>query len=205
MIELVTRSWGRRLVSKFYVRINCVTGWVINCRINRGKDPCWKENKLSMRCLDENGDHQSIRVLILPNNLSIISFWKLNFFIDYDKGKCQAEFENYRSCKGFWNSVSWARRKEVGFISTYYLLPPRDPHPYVKDPILVAEGPYFIQIWVPISMLVPTVLNFYLSVFFIAPNFQGLYPLVPVSEEERAAFKRQYARTGTIPTTIENS
>jgi len=87
-------------------------------QINRGKDPCWRENKLSMRCLDEN---------------------------DYDKGKCQAEFENYRTCKGFWNSVSWARRKE------------------------------------------------------------GLYPLVPVSEEERSAFKRQYARTGTIPTTLEDS
>ena len=25
-------------------------------RINKGKDPCWKENKLSMRCLDENGN-----------------------------------------------------------------------------------------------------------------------------------------------------
>ena len=44
------------------------------------------------------------------------------FLPDYDKGKCQTEFENYRSCKGFWNSVSWARRKEVGFMSTYYRL-----------------------------------------------------------------------------------
>ena len=83
-----------------------------------------------MRCLDENGDHQSIRVFMLSNNLVNQQFLTTKFFfIDYDKGKCQAEFENYRSCKGFWNSVSWARRKEVGFISTYYLLPPGDIHP----------------------------------------------------------------------------
>jgi len=49
------------------------------------KDPCWRESKVSLACLDENG---------------------------YDKGKCQREFENYRNCKGFWNSVSWARKRE---------------------------------------------------------------------------------------------
>ena len=100
---------------------------------------------------------------ITVNSISVQQlFQNIKFFFpDYDKGKCQTEFENYRSCKGFWNSVSWARRREVGFTSIY--------------------------------------LN------FIASNFQGLYPLVPISEEERAAFKRQYARTGTIPTTLEDS
>ena len=31
----------------------------------------------------------------------------------FNKGKCQGEFENYRNCKGFWNSVQLARQKEV--------------------------------------------------------------------------------------------
>ena len=38
-----------------------------------------------------------------------------------------------------------------------------------------------------------------------ALQFQGLYPLVPISEEERLAFKKQYARTGKIPTVLEDS
>jgi len=84
-------------------------------QVNQRKDPCWRENKLSLRCLDMN---------------------------DYDKGRCQAEFENYRSCKGFWNSVSCARKRE------------------------------------------------------------GLYPLVPEGEEERMAFKREYVRSGKIPSTV---
>ena len=48
------------------------------------QDPCWKENKRSMKCLDEN---------------------------DYIKGKCQKEFENYNNCKAFWNSIYWARKR----------------------------------------------------------------------------------------------
>ena len=52
------------------------------------------------------------------------------------------EFENYRNCKGFWNSVSWARKKE------------------------------------------------------------GLYPLIPESEEERGAFRKSYIETGKIPTKV---
>ena len=34
-------------------------------------------------------------------------------FSAFNKGKCQGEFENYRNCKGFWNSVQLARQKEV--------------------------------------------------------------------------------------------
>ena len=55
------------------------------CKINNTKDPCWRENKLSMKCLDDNG---------------------------YNKGYCLKEFENYKNCKGFWNSVGWARKRE---------------------------------------------------------------------------------------------
>ena len=55
------------------------------CQVTKSKDPCWKENKISLKCLDENG---------------------------YNKGYCQKEFENYRNCKGFWNSVSWARKRK---------------------------------------------------------------------------------------------
>ena len=55
------------------------------CRVTREKDPCWRENKQSMKCLDDN---------------------------DYNKSMCKVEFENYKTCKGFWNQVSWARRRE---------------------------------------------------------------------------------------------
>jgi len=85
------------------------------CRVTARKDPCWRENKLSMDCLSDNA---------------------------YDKGFCQQEFANYRSCKGFWNSVSWARKRE------------------------------------------------------------GLYPLIPNTEEERKAFKKKYAETGEVPTFV---
>jgi len=54
------------------------------CKVTVQKDPCWKENKRSMKCLDEN---------------------------DYIKGKCQKEFENYNNCKAFWNSIYWARKR----------------------------------------------------------------------------------------------
>jgi len=85
------------------------------CRVTNTKDPCWRESKLSMKCLDDNG---------------------------YNKSMCQIEFENYRNCKGFWNSVSWARKR------------------------------------------------------------QGLYPLIPETEEERKAFKIKYAETGKVPTEV---
>jgi len=55
------------------------------CQVTNTKDPCWFENKLSMSCLDSN---------------------------NYDKKLCQQEFENYKRCKGFWNSVAWARRRK---------------------------------------------------------------------------------------------
>ena len=42
------------------------------CRVTTQKDPCWRENKISMKCLDDN---------------------------DYNKGFCQVEFENYKNCK----------------------------------------------------------------------------------------------------------
>ena len=54
------------------------------CRVTREKDPCWRENRVSMKWLDDNF---------------------------YNKGACQREFENYKTCKTFWNSVSWARRR----------------------------------------------------------------------------------------------
>ena len=54
------------------------------CRVTREKDPCWRENRLSMKCLDDNS---------------------------YNKGLCQREFDNYKTCKTFWNSVSWGRRR----------------------------------------------------------------------------------------------
>lgn len=85
------------------------------CRVTVQKDPCWRESKLSLKCLDDNS---------------------------YNKSLCQAEFENYKQCKTFWNQVSWARRKE------------------------------------------------------------GRFPLVPESEEERAAFKMKYRETRKIPTEV---
>ena len=55
------------------------------CQVNKTKDPCWFENKLSMSCLNNN---------------------------EYNKQLCSKEFENYKRCKGFWNSVAWARRRK---------------------------------------------------------------------------------------------
>ena len=55
------------------------------CRVTHQKDPCWRESKISMKCIEDN---------------------------NYDKSMCQVEFENYKTCKGFWTSVSWARRRE---------------------------------------------------------------------------------------------
>jgi cytochrome c oxidase assembly protein subunit 23 len=55
------------------------------CRVTEEKNPCWKESKISMKCLDNNA---------------------------YDKSKCEAEFENYKQCKTFWMKVKFARRRE---------------------------------------------------------------------------------------------
>ena len=55
------------------------------CQVTKQKDPCWRENKQSMKCLDDN---------------------------NYNKSYCQTEFENYKNCKGFWNNVYWARKRE---------------------------------------------------------------------------------------------
>ncbi|XP_075525928.1 coiled-coil-helix-coiled-coil-helix domain-containing protein 7 isoform X2 [Dermacentor variabilis] len=41
----------------------------------RNKNPCYKEQKLSMKCLEDNG---------------------------YDYDKCQHYFDNFKACKGFW-------------------------------------------------------------------------------------------------------
>ena len=49
-----------------------------------GQDPCWRENRMSMKCLDDS---------------------------NYNKSLCQVEFENYNKCKAFWNTISWARRR----------------------------------------------------------------------------------------------
>ena len=65
-----------------YFQLNRTVGLVednIFCQ-----DPCWKESKKSMKCLDDN---------------------------DYIKGKCQREFENYNNCKAFWNTIYWARKR----------------------------------------------------------------------------------------------
>lgn len=53
-------------------------------RVSSDKDPCWRERKKSMDCLSENS---------------------------YDRACCQAEFENYKQCKGFWVDVRWSRKK----------------------------------------------------------------------------------------------
>ena len=84
-------------------------------QVTKEKDPCWLEKSLSLKCLDVN---------------------------QYDKSLCISEFENYKNCKGFWNSVSWSRKKN------------------------------------------------------------GLYPLIPESEEERKAFKASFKLTGKIPHTV---
>ena len=60
----------------------------------------------------------------------------------YVKQLCSREFENYKKCKGFWNSVSWARKRE------------------------------------------------------------GLYPLIPETEEERNSFRTKFKETGVIPTPL---
>ncbi|XP_023346379.1 coiled-coil-helix-coiled-coil-helix domain-containing protein 7 [Eurytemora carolleeae] len=54
-------------------------------RITENKDPCWKESKLSMSCISDNG---------------------------FDKSKCTLQFENYKSCKTFWMNVKFARRRQ---------------------------------------------------------------------------------------------
>ena len=33
-------------------------------------------------------------------------------------------------------------------------------------------------------------------------GFQGIFPALPTSEEERAALKREFRKTGSIPTTV---
>ena len=43
-------------------------------RINKGKDPCWKENKLSMRCLDENGNLKLLIYYVFNWWLTTLSF-----------------------------------------------------------------------------------------------------------------------------------
>jgi len=82
------------------------------CRVTTDKDPCWKESKMSMNCLSDNG---------------------------FDKSQCIAYFENYKKCKTFWMEVKFARRNA------------------------------------------------------------GIYPAVPTTDEERAAFKAKYLKTGEIP------
>ncbi|KAK9701844.1 hypothetical protein QE152_g30343 [Popillia japonica] len=48
-------------------------------------NPCLKEQELSYKCLSMN---------------------------NYDKDKCQLEFENYKTCKGFWMSIQSERRRK---------------------------------------------------------------------------------------------
>ncbi|XP_037582440.2 coiled-coil-helix-coiled-coil-helix domain-containing protein 7 isoform X1 [Dermacentor silvarum] len=51
----------------------------------RNKNPCYKEQKLSMKCLEDNG---------------------------YDYDKCQHYFDNFKACKGFWLAISKDRLKK---------------------------------------------------------------------------------------------
>ncbi|KAL1454050.1 hypothetical protein WDU94_010343 [Cyamophila willieti] len=43
------------------------------------RNPCMKENEISMKCLDRN---------------------------NYIKANCEKEFENYRVCRKFWSAVA---------------------------------------------------------------------------------------------------
>ncbi|KAL1420705.1 hypothetical protein MTO96_004444 [Rhipicephalus appendiculatus] len=51
----------------------------------RNNNPCFKEQKLSMKCLEDNG---------------------------YDYDRCQVYFENFKACKGFWLAIVKDRRKK---------------------------------------------------------------------------------------------
>lgn len=48
-------------------------------------DPCFKERQMSLKCMDEN---------------------------DYDRDKCFKQFENFKSCNGFWLEVMKQRRRD---------------------------------------------------------------------------------------------
>lgn len=56
-----------------------------NAAEQRTNNPCLKEQKLSMKCLEDNA---------------------------YDYDKCQDYFENFKACKGFWLSIYKDRRKK---------------------------------------------------------------------------------------------
>lgn len=54
-------------------------------------NPCLKEQELSYKCLSMN---------------------------NYDKDKCQLEFENYKTCKGFWvRGLTYTILQNLYFIS----------------------------------------------------------------------------------------
>jgi len=55
------------------------------CQVTQIKNPCWKENIASHKCIDDN---------------------------NYDKSKCNLQFDNYNACKKFWGSVYYARKRE---------------------------------------------------------------------------------------------
>jgi len=61
-------------------------------------DPCFKESKLSMKCLEEN---------------------------NYDKNLCQDYFYNYKKCKEFWTLVV-KKRKDKGIVPYLPPLSQRD-------------------------------------------------------------------------------
>ncbi|CAH1404968.1 unnamed protein product [Nezara viridula] len=54
--------------------------WQLN---NLENNPCFQEQNLSLKCIDDN---------------------------NYDLDKCQLFFENYKNCKKFWNEVRRNRR-----------------------------------------------------------------------------------------------
>lgn len=56
-----------------------------NAAEQRNNNPCFKEQKLSMKCLEDNG---------------------------YDYDKCQAYFANFKACKGFWLAIVKDRRRK---------------------------------------------------------------------------------------------
>lgn len=57
-----------------------------NNAVNRERNnPCLKEQKLSLQCLEDNG---------------------------YDYDKCRLQFENFKTCKGFWLAVARDRRRK---------------------------------------------------------------------------------------------
>lgn len=193
--------------------------WWLLYRVTKEKDPCWRENQMTFKCLDRNGEDlgKGLRAFVFwffPSQLFQVS--NNTSYIDHNLWT--------QNCKNAKKILNLFDNKEILPPQAYINQISRTCSKYMKFSQPSTRG---IAKWnlrttgtakasgTVCNSLARKRWNWFWLIRLIGHcpspwkhfpdlriRFQGIFPALPRSEEERAALKREFRRTGSIPTTV---